>query len=253
MIEAEGVQPLTDRRNFLQRAATFLAAGTTVIGGAHPAATAALVQEDPAIIALGERIEPLLTAYRSAAEDRLKARASAEASCPAVPEELVCNGAYWAGCTDSDRDVEGKEILHKAFSDDGETSWRVPRRILNSGETKAAIARGTLFCDRRTTFGKKVVRLIQTAEKYEAEREAAIEQSGLPDAMARQWEAAYEIEKLAYETVEIEPQTMAGALIQARALTAYAEAEIEVGHYRGRARQLVGLALAQSLTRLSVV
>ena len=248
MIEAEGVQPLTDRRNFLQRAATFLAAGaagTTVIGGAHPAATAALVQEDPAIIALGERIEPLLTAYRSAAEDRLKARASAEASCPAVPEELVCNGAYWAGCTDSDRDVEGKEILHKAFSDDGETSWRVPRRILNSGETKAAIARGTLFCDRRTTFGKKVVRLIQTAEKYEAEREAAIEQSGLPDAMARQWEAAYDLEKLAYEACDIEPQTMAGALIQARALTAYAEAEIEVGHYRGRAGQLVGLALAQ--------
>jgi hypothetical protein len=48
-------------------------------------------------------------------------------------------------------------------------------------------------------------------------------------------EAAYEIEKLAYEACDIEPQTMAGALIQARALTAYAEAEIEVGHYRGRA------------------
>jgi hypothetical protein len=69
--------------------------------------------------------------------------------------------------------------------------------------------------------------------------------------MARQWEAAYEIEKLAYEASELEPQTMAGALIQARALTAYAEAEIEVGHDRGRAGQLVGLALAQSLTRLS--
>ena len=43
---------------------------------------------------------------------------------------------------------------------------------------------------------------------------------------------------------------MAGALIQARALTAYAEAEIEVGHYRGRAG-LVGLALAKSVARLS--
>jgi hypothetical protein len=50
-----------------------------------------------------------------------------------------------------------------------------------------------------------------------------------------------------------DPQTMAGVLIQARALTAYAEAEIEVGHYRGRAGQLVGLALAQSVKRLSVV
>jgi tRNA G37 N-methylase TrmD len=46
---------------------------------------------------------------------------------------------------------------------------------------------------------------------------------------------------------------MAGVLIQARSLAAYAEAEIEVGHYRGRAGQLVGLVLAQSVTRLSVV
>jgi hypothetical protein len=51
--------------------------------------------------------------------------------------------------------------------------------------------------------------------------------------------------------IDGEPQTTTGVLIQARALTAYAEAEIEVGHYRGRAGQLVGLALAQSLTRLS--
>ena len=66
-----------------------------------------------------------------------------------------------------------------------------------------------------------------------------------------QWEAAYEIEKLAYEASELEPRTMAGVLIQARILTAYAEVESVVGHYRGRSGQLVGLALAQSLTRLS--
>jgi hypothetical protein len=48
-----------------------------------------------------------------------------------------------------------------------------------------------------------------------------------------------------------DPQAMAGVLIQARALTAYAEAEIEVGHHRGRAAQPVGLALAQSIARLS--
>ena len=59
--------------------------------------------------------------------------------------------------------------------------------------------------------------------------------------MRRQWEAADEIETMAYEACDIEPQTMAGVLIQARALTAYAEAEIEIGHYRGRAGQLVGM------------
>ena len=244
--------PLTDRRSFLRRAVTALAAGTTVNAAAivatRPVAAAAIVQEDPAIIALGERIEPLLVAYRSAAADRLKARAAAEAYCPAVPEELVCNEVHWAGCTDSERDVEGKEIVPPAVI--GEYQPR-PRRILHSESTKAAIARGNLICDRRTRFGKQIVTLIDTAEKYEAERAAAIDQSGLPDAMQRHWEAAYEIERLAYETSEIEPQTIAGALIQARVLTAYAEVEIVIGHYRGRSGQLVGLALAQSLTRLS--
>jgi hypothetical protein len=135
---------------------------------------------------------------------------------------------------------------------DGENNYaRRARRILHSESTKAAIARGNLICDRRTRFGKKIVGLIDTAEKYEAERAAAIEQSGLPDAMARHWEAAYEIEKLAYDASEIEPRTTAGALVQARVLTAYAEVESVLGHYRGRSGQLVGLALAQSLTRLS--
>jgi len=44
---------------------------------------------------------------------------------------------------------------------------------------------------------------------------------------------AYEIEKLPYEACDIEARTIAGALVQARVLTAYAEVEIVVGHYRG--------------------
>jgi hypothetical protein len=214
------------------------------------APAADLPQEDPATIALGERIEPLLAAYRKAAEDRLKARTNAEAACPAVPDELVCEGPP-CGYSVSECDVEGKEILHDVFNMAGTEYRRVPQQILNSEETKAAIARGNLYCNPRTKFGKKVARLIEVAEKYETERAAAIERSGLDDAMAHQFEAAYEIEKLAYEACDIEPQTMAGVLIQARVLTAYAEVEIEVGHYRGRSGQLVGLALAQSLTRLS--
>src|ERR1700680_2538148 len=94
------------------KAKVALAAGAavnaTAIVATRPAPAADLPQEDPAIIALGERIEPLLVAYRNAAADRLKARAVAEASCPAVPEELVCNEVYWAGCTDSECDVEGR-------------------------------------------------------------------------------------------------------------------------------------------------
>jgi hypothetical protein len=247
--------PIThSRRGFLSRTMMALAAGAAVNATAgiatRPAASAAIVEDHPAIIALGERIEPLLAAYRTAAEDRLKARADAEASCPAVPEELVSEGTFFAGCTASECDVEGKKILQNVLCGDGK-KYALPREILNSERTKATIARGNLYCNRRTKFGKKLGKMIDTAERYEAERGAAIEQSGLPDAMRRQWETAYEIEKLAYEACDIEPQTMAGVLVQARVLAAYAEAETEIGHYRGRAGQLVGPALAQSLMRLA--
>jgi hypothetical protein len=132
-----------------------------------------LATEDPAIVAMGERIGPLLVAYRNVAEERLKARVAAEANCPAVPEELVCEGVHWAGCTESEGDVEGREIWPPSVV--GENNYaRRARRILHSESTKAAIALGNLYCDRRTKFGKEIARLIDTAEKYEAEREAAI-------------------------------------------------------------------------------
>jgi hypothetical protein len=97
----------------------------------------------------------------------------------------------------------------------------------------AAIARSNLI-----SIGERGSAMIDAAEKYEAGRAAAIER-----------EAAYEVEKLAYEASELEPRTMAGAIIQARVPTAYAEVEVVVGHYRGRSGQLVGLALAQSIAR----
>jgi hypothetical protein len=50
-----------------------------------------------------------------------------------------------------------------------------PESALLLGET-SIIARGNLSCDQRMTFGKKIRKMIETAEKYEAEREAAIEQ-----------------------------------------------------------------------------
>jgi hypothetical protein len=133
----------TGRRSFLRRAVTALAAGAAVNATAIVATRPALaddLKEDPAIIALGQRIEPLLAAYRNAAEERLKARAVAEANCPAVPEELVCD---WMGHGLGECDVEGKEILHDVFTADGKKCALLPRRILNSEETKAAIARGT--------------------------------------------------------------------------------------------------------------
>jgi hypothetical protein len=240
------------RRRFLSQAAGVAASGSIlalatlqpVAAMTTPAVAAAPVPEDPAIIALGERIEPLLAAYRSAAADRIKARANAEAISPAVPEELVCKGPFWAGCTERERDLEDKQVWP-------EDRRLPPRDLFDSKQAKRMVAQGNLHCDRRTKFGKDTARKIQIAERYEADRAAAIEHSGLSAAISNQFEAAYAIEELAREAAEIEPRTMAGAIIQARALAAYAEVEIVLDHYRGRAGQLVGLALAQSVSRIA--
>jgi hypothetical protein len=247
--------PTADRRSFLRRAVTALAAGAavnaTAIVAMRPAPAAPLLQEDPAIITLGERIEPLLVTYRNAAEARLKARANAEANCPAVPEKLVCKGSDWMGNAERELDVEGKEILILHHLMNGEP-YMAPRRIFDSKQTKAAIARGNLYFNRRTKFGRQLAKLIETAERYETERAAAIERSGLDDARERQYLAAIEVQTVAFGAFEIEPLTAAGVLVQARALNACAETEIELGYSRGRSAQLVGIKLAQSIARLSM-
>jgi hypothetical protein len=243
------------RRGFLGRAMTALAVGgaatTTIIAAAKPV-SAAMIDEYPAVVALGERIDPLLHTYRAALIRLREARATAQANCPAVPEEIVCKGSQWMGCAEQERDVVDKVVWPAPFiRPDGKPGMLPPRNVLSSKRVQGAIANGNLYCDRRTSFGKQIAKLIDTAKRYETEREAAIEQSGLPTAQTQLYLAARDIEQLAYEAADIKPQTIAGVLVQARALSAYAEAEIELDHHRGRSAQIVGAALAETVFRLS--
>jgi hypothetical protein len=214
------------RRSFLSQAAGVAAGGavlalatTPPLSAATAPAAAAAIAEDTILTALGGRIDPALAAYRNAVARRREARAAAEANCPIIPQGLVCKGASWRGCAEQEVDVEGELVFPSRYvGEDGKTCIPGPRFILSSEHTKASIAHGNLYYDRRTRFGKQIAKQIEIAERYEMEREAAIERSGL---------------------------------LEARILTAYAEAELDMGHYRGRAGQLVGLALAQSITRLA--
>jgi hypothetical protein len=150
-------------------------------------------------------------------------------------------------------DVEGELVCPSRYADeDGKTRILAPRFILSSEHTKASIARGNLYYDRRTRFGRQLSKQIEIAARYERERAAAIDRSGLSHAKEDLYFAAIELEKIAYGASEISPLTSVGVLIQAHALSAYAEAEIEMGHHRGRSAQIVGLALAQSVSRLAV-
>ena len=92
-------------------------------------------------------------------------------------------------------------------------------------------------------------RQIEVAKKYEAERLAVIERSGLNDHLERVFRAATGLQELAREVAELEPLTMAGVAIQARALCAYTAAEDD--HDKRWAQLILGLPLAQSIARLT--
>ncbi len=208
-------------------------------------------KESAELLALGEQIDPLLATYRAAVARHREARANAEANCPPVPEELVCKGRQWAGCTACEADVEGKIIWPPNYvGTDGKTYAPASRNILNSENTNAVIARGNLNCDGRTQFGKQLRKLIRTAERYEAERTAAIERSGVRDTADNLSWAALRIEFLAVEIRKIEPTTVLGLQIYARALMAHAEAEIDAHGFKGRAGSILGLEIARGMMKI---
>jgi hypothetical protein len=236
------------RRLFLSGAAALPA---TAVAAAAPALLTVTPAEDVRLLALGERIDPLLEAYRAAIARKAIARALAEGLCPPVPDELVCKrGPYdWA---EVEQDVEGKEIHPTNYiSEDGKTYGRMPRYILKAEELQGAIDCGNLYAPKRTKFGKKIHAQIKTAKEYEANREAAIERSGILQAASELRHAAYDIEHLAYRVREIEPLTMVGVTIVGRTLDAYGEAEHDLDHYKGRCGQLLGRHLAAAVLRLA--
>jgi hypothetical protein len=192
---------------------------TLATASASPAPAPITTPENPGLLALGEQIDPLLNAYRAAAERKREARAMADALCPPLPDDLVCghNEFSWAGCCTGEFDLEG-DIVHAP----GE--WR-SRFILSAQLTKDAIARGNIPGSRRTKLGKEVWRRVKIAEKYEGARESAIERSGILKAAEERERSRLRLEMLARDMRKHEPVTMAGIVIMARALAAYAEAD----------------------------
>jgi len=225
-------------------------AAASVLPHSRPA-----LSEDANLLALGEEIDPLLNAYRAAAERKRQARVMAETLCPPLPDELVVkpkDRLRWAGCAEREIDVEGKDVWPPNYTGaDGKTYARLPREILKGNLIKEAVARGNIYASPRTKHGKEVRKLIEISEKYEAEREAAIERSGVLEAADTLYFSAVEIEVLAYEVRKHEPATMIGIMIQARALGAHAEAELDAHGFAGRSGTVLGRELAASVLRIA--
>jgi hypothetical protein len=234
------------RRRFLSQAAgvavscTVMAPVTiaTAAAAAAPSLLTTTAAEDPRLLALGEQIEPLLTEYRACAERRRSARALAESLVPPLPPEMIdSHGIAHLGYCDYQCDVEGNIL------------YREPR-IIEAEALQGAIDRGNLYAPKRSKFGKRVDALLKAARDYEAKRAAAIERSEISEALLNVQHAASDLEVLAYKVREIEPITMAGVIIQARALTAHAEAELDSHGYNGKSGAVLGRELASAVLRI---
>jgi hypothetical protein len=130
------MQSLT-RRLFLGRTAAAVPAAVLTTVPALNANT-----EDPRLLALGEQIDPLLTAYRRASARYAEARTEAERNCSPVPEEIVMRGPEWRGCTEREVDVEGKDVWPDPYVDAiGKTIAMPPRNLFNSHQAKLAQTR----------------------------------------------------------------------------------------------------------------
>lgn len=248
-------RPQLPRRAFLGRVAAALAIGTTanvgvIVARSAPIAPASVAiptpAEDPALLALGDQLDPLLTAYREAKARQQDALSIFAQRCPVLPDVLVRtreDRITFAGCTERESDVFGRDVWPEG------KPVRPPREILKAG----LLRRHMENLSPRSKHGKRVKSLIAVAEKYEAEREAAMEGSGFPDAYEATYHAATAIDVLAWKVRETLPVTMAGVLIHARTLAAHAESEKDGHMMTDRAGLTLGRPLAEAVLRVMAV
>jgi len=241
-------------RRFLLGAIASIPVAASPAAAALPTEASPPAAGEPSLLALGEQIDPLLNAYRAAVERKREARALADALCPPLPDELVRSpkGELASWCAEREVDVEGNGVWPPNYvGADGKTYARIPRGILKADLIKKAIASGEVNASRRSKRGKEIWRLIGVSEKYEAERAASIERSGVLEAANELHNSAVDIETLAYEVRKHEPATMIGVMIQARALAAHAEAELDAHGFVGRSGTVLGRELAASVLRIA--
>lgn len=214
------------------------AAGTALPASGRPA-------EDPRLVVIGERIGPLLTAYRAAVTRRAEARAAAERLCPPLPVPMIRrrdDDRSLRRCADDAVDIEGQAI----FPEDDSMP---PLRVYWPGAVRRAVEAGDLpTASARSVLGQRVRAVLAAGDDYDARRSAAIEAAGLLAAREEQYRAAQEIDQIAREVCRLVPSTTAGAVVVARVATALAEVEREIAR-EGYAFAMLGSVLADTLIR----
>lgn len=193
--------PQTTRRSLLA------ALGIAPAAAIAPAVVAALPDENPELLAWGERLDGLGETYREA--DRLKAEAKARyhALCPVPDELIVPEWGIWSGSCEREKDWDGRFI--------GEPSRYV--LMVRGLELDAKDYRP------RTKHGKLVRMKLNIAREYEAVKERAEKASGIREAHAARRAAESALEEAVKAIMPLPAETMAGVAVKAKAMLVHAE------------------------------
>jgi DNA-directed RNA polymerase subunit F len=198
------------------------------------------------LVELGREIEELERAFIQAEQNRNAALAKYRELCPTTPEELILTTArrrefrFFDHCATAEVDITGKKI-------DGPKNEPC-RDVFMSHLLQAEVVGKQI--SRNTKDGKRLRHLARIAKSYEKAKAHAEKASGYEEADSAFNRAAWAVEEVAYEISDLEPRTHDEIVIYARALKAFARAEL-ADHYNGRAGQLLGDKLAVGILRLA--
>jgi hypothetical protein len=215
------------------------------VANAAPSITPAIEAEteNARLVELGREIDRLAVTFIEAAKKRDAALARCLDIYPSTPEELVRHYGHrdLLHCADVEYDLNNERIINGPQDMAG-------RKVLISNLLKAEII--AYQVSRHTKEGKRLRRLARLAKQYEDAKEAARKQSGFDEADGAYYAAAHAIEEAAYEIADIEPTTMRGVLIYARAIKAFGLTET-ANHYTGHAGQLLGDKIAAGVLKVA--
>ncbi len=178
------------------------------IGMAAPAAASAIT---PDLVAA---LESAVGTFRLAEERKAAARAFCDRALPTPPAEIVMIG-------DEDPYPHAHFYWHILADVDGRGAWPIgPKTVSVLTADSLDFQTSDIGCGPRTKVGRLIRRLMPIAEKFEAEREAVIQQSGYRDAAAACDQARLAVEKAAAAIMDIEPASQADVVHMARAMRA---------------------------------
>lgn len=187
------------------------AVATTALAPAAVAAARALpaLQEDPRLLALGNRLDDLLARHGVAIEREAQAKAELAKLAPSLPQELIASPTeshLWTQAVRTD--------CNGVMQEDGR-----PLRVYTASLMQLWVDEHPEI-SRHTARSRRVRRLLRVAKRYETDVAEAERMTGIQERGDAVFEVRFAMQTLLTELIGIDPKTPVGVSIYARAVIA---------------------------------